>query len=144
MSKLVAVKAYSVGGNVFWRSGKNWSPNGSVHMLEPTDLARLRQEARIVVVRVAESEAAIAEADSKDDSSDARLLEQSDARARRVSLRKMTAYTKQEPLRAHIEEVKADMAEDGTTASERGQLKDELNVLEQNLKHMIEVQKSAK
>lgn len=146
MAKLVAVKAYSVGGNAFWRAGKNWDTGGSVHLLEPLDLARLRQEPRVVVVAVGESVEAIAEADAKAAAADKRLLDQADARSRRKTERALVVeYSKPDAAKAHLEECKADMAEDGCTADERSQLKIELNQLEQKLKALIEqTQKSGK
>jgi flagellar biogenesis protein FliO len=145
MAKQVAVKAYSLGENAFWRSGKCWEPNGSVNLLEPLELARLRQEPRIVVVSVAESVEVIAEADAKAKDSDTRLLTQYEVRAARKKQRVLTIeYTRQDALKAHIDEIKADMSEDGTTADERKLLKDELTSLEQRLRTMIESQKVSK
>lgn len=145
MAKQVAVKAYSVGGNAFWRAGKQWTPNGAVHLLEPLELARLRQEPNIVVVATAESMDALAEAEKKAAANDARLLEQANARAKRQTERKLTVeYQKVEAVKGHIEEIKADMAEDGTTSTERDQLKVELNALEQKLRSMVEQQKTGK
>jgi urease gamma subunit len=145
MSKTVAVKAYSVGGQAFWRSGKMWDPNGSVHLLEPLDLARLRQEPRVVVVSVADSVEAITEADTKAKETDARLLAQSEARAERRKQRGLVVeYPKPEAVKSHVDEIKADMGEDSTTNAERSSLKDELSALEQKLKHLVETQKSSK
>jgi hypothetical protein len=145
MGKMVAVKAFAIGGRTFWRSGKEWQQNGSVHMMEPLDLARLRQEPLIAVAVVAESVEAIADADSKATANDRRLLDQAEARAKRKTDRAGTIeYTRPEALKLHVEEIKADMAEDGTTAAERQPLKDELAVLEQRLRTMIESLKGSK
>lgn len=124
--KTVAVKARSLSPNGFFRCGKYWSGSGSVHTLEPTDLARLRAEPAVVVMATAPTEAALLDADAKATAADRRLLAAAEARAERKTLRaRVTKYDRLEAVEAHIDEIEDDADEDGVTEAESEALKAE-------------------